>query len=123
MEQIGANKNLPVGHLFKHPYVAPHDAEYSLTMNWHPEVKSVKVSALRPTQHVMDEGYLHKEDGAGRSAEFASIERRGPEKHPSAIKDSAGRYRLVDGHHRVARAGLNGAKSMKVAVYDSRVMS
>lgn len=109
LEHLGADKTLPVGHIFKHPEIERHPAEYSLTMNYLPKVLDVRTSALRPTQRHLDEAYLHSED------------RRGPEpmdhELPGAIKDRSGRYRMVDGHHHVARNMLNGQQFTRVQVW------
>ena len=103
LEHFGDRK-LPVEHIFKHPEIDRHPAEYSLTMNYLPTTKKVRTDALRPTQKSLDEPYLAKEN-------------RGGYDRPGAIKDGSGRYRLVDGHHKVARALLRGDKYIETEVW------
>lgn len=107
--QIGAEDRLPVEHIFKHPQIAEHPATYTLVNNYGSSVHHVRTDALRPTQPHLDEKYLYDKD---------EREEGSWDEHPGAIKDASGRYRLVDGHHRVARALLNGQKTIPVRVWD-----
>ena len=118
LEQTGANKKLPVGHLFKHPQIEQSTAEYHLTMNYHPRIMNVRTSALRPTQPSVDEGYLHS--GDGNKVGGVTRQRSESDQYPAAIKDRKGQFRLVDGHHRAARRTLNGVKTGPVRVWDAK---
>lgn len=106
LEKVGANPQLPVEQLFKHPQINHHPAEYQYVNHTNYRVRAVATSALRPTQPHVNEGYLY--DAPKDSSE------------PAAIKDGSGRYRLVDGHHRVARALLAGEKRIPVKVFSGR---
>lgn len=103
------SREVPVESIFKHPRIESHRREYSLTQWFNPKIKNVRTTALRPTQDIVDEGTIHK-------APEGVAERE----HPGVIKDTKGRYRIVDGHHRVARALLEGKKTIPVQMFDAR---
>ena len=103
MEHIGANPKLPVGQIFKHPEIDRYPGEYNWVNLRTSHTRRVRTAALRPTQPYVEEGYLYNESRT--------------EGNPGALQDGKGRYRLVDGHHRVARALLNGEQHIDVQVF------
>ena len=97
---------VPVDQIFRHPRIEPSTREYDLVNHYTPRRVRVKASALRPTQAVVDEGTIH------RPRESGSI---------GAIQDTRGRYRLVDGHHKVAHALLTGQRHVEALVWHERM--
>ena len=96
------SRTVPVSDVFPHPQIDKSRAEYHLTMNYSPQHVRVRASALRPTQDVLDEGTLHSPRASGDIG---------------AIKDTKGRYRLVDGHHKVAHALMTGQTHVDALVW------
>lgn len=109
LEHFGANPELPVGHLFKHPESRLDVTHWSLMRQNYPTTQMVRTDALRPTQPSVDEPYLYSEDRRGPNPDDRDL--------PGAVKTKSGEYRLADGHHHVARNLLNGTQFTKVQVW------
>lgn len=81
---------------------------YNKTTGYHPEDTAVRVRSLRPVQDWVDDNHLHE---APRTKEHL---RQGAGGKP--LVERIGRKNvLMDGHHRVARARLEGKKTIDVA--------
>lgn len=100
------HETVPVGDVFPHPQIEKSNHEYRLVSQYNPKTARVKTSALRPTQGIVDQGTLHAPNHDQQA--------------PGVIKDTKGRYRIVDGHHRIANALINGEKHVNVLLWNER---
>lgn len=80
---------------------------HNKTTNFLPEDKSLRIRSIRPVQDWVDDNYLHEQPK--------------PDKYwheGKPLVERIGRKNVLqDGHHRVARARLEGKKSIDAAVW------
>lgn len=110
LEHLG-DKELPTNAIFKRP-VADYDdstdawSTYDgIAAGYQPHNKKVRIGDLTPTEPTLNEPYLYKESRS--------------EGNPVVYRHK-GKNLLVDGHHRTARARLDGAKTIDVDYYDTK---